>query len=596
MRYRRPLTLVVTIGLLLPGGASVALAASGGAALGQRLAGAAAPPAPPAHSTVTPLVGGPSHSTTLQVDASQMVVDDAHSHVFLVGSSGTQPGVAVMNFDGTLDTMIPISGASREALDTSTGILYVSRESAAEIDAIDTSSLTVTDTFPLPAPGNCPSDLAISSSLVWYSSDCADITNVGIGELDPSDGSSQYFQDVAGPFHVSLVASPALPNVLFAGMDQDEPPTLWKFDTTGGTLTQLATMDTHFLGGSGYYLEFLGASVTPDGQDLLYPSYDTVYTLKTSDLTLDTDAYPGGTYTDAGASSPDGAYVATGNSDPYPTFSVAVYPAHSTTADATFLMGTDTPMVAKGELAFSGDGGKLFAVAFDYGGPYAFEVFDGAQYPPGTLTISVSSHAPAYLGKVTVTAHLTDPPTTDDRQLTITEHTALGGTSAATGTMSGSQSWSHVFQMHRTSTFTASWNGDETHGAAAKSSSTVTVGSRTSVALLKSYKNVGGYHLYHYSAQCVNTHSTGCPHIQGTVTPSNAGSTVCFTTQEYLSGAWGHSVKLCGSLGSLSKATIVVYYTSRGIIGVPARTQVHFQGSSANRASTSGWGYFKITS
>jgi len=318
--------------------------------------------------------------------------------------------------------------------------------------------------------------------------------------------------------------------------------------------------------------------------------------VKTSDLSLDANSYPGGTYTSSGTATADGTYVATGNGDAYGSYSVAVYAAGATTPVNTFLNGPGTPMVSDGELAFSGDGSKLFAVAFEYGGPYAFEVFDGAQDPPGTLTISVSSHAPAFLGNVTVTTHLSNPATTDDRQLTITENTVLGGLSVATGTMNSSQTWSHVFQMHRTSTFTASWNGDETYGGASKTSLTVTVGSKASVLPIKSYKTVGGYHLYHYSAQCVSTHTTGCPHIQGTVAPSNAGSSVCFTTQEYVSGAWGHAQKLCGTLNSLSRTTIVIFYFGRGIIGYPLRSQVHFEGSSANRASTSGWGYFKVTS
>ena len=42
--------------------------------------------------------------------------------------------------------------------------------------------------------------------------------------------------------------------------------------------------------------------------------------------------------------------------------------------------------------------------------------------------------------------------------------------------------------------------------------------------------------------------------------------------------------------------TIVIFCYGRGIIGYPLRSQAHFDGSSANRASTSGWGYFKITS
>src|SRR2546427_672292 len=80
------------------------------------------------------------------------------------------------------------------------GAIYASRRTAGEIDAIDTGTLSVSATFPLPA-NVCPSSLALSSSLVWFSYRCDD-SHVGICSLDPSNGSTQLFPNTPSIFHV----------------------------------------------------------------------------------------------------------------------------------------------------------------------------------------------------------------------------------------------------------------------------------------------------------------------------------------------------------------------------------------------------------
>ena len=252
-------------------------------------------------------------------------------------------------------------------------------------------------------------------------------------------------------------------------------------------------------------------------------------------------------------------------------------------------------MVQPGCLAFSGDGTRLFVAAFDYSGPPTFQVFDDPEVPGGWLTLTLSSKNVPYMGKITATAQLVTPRGTSNKALTITEATVTGRTFTASGTMNGSHSFAHTFTMLRNASFEATWTGDAYYRPAERDSPPVYVGSQTDVKMLGSYGTSGAYHLYHYSTSCVNTHVTGCPRARATVVPSNPGETLCFTTQQYVGGKWTNGQSLCGALTSESQADVVVYYSSLGIIGVPFRTQAHFDRSPANRESTSPWRYFKVT-
>jgi hypothetical protein len=214
---------------------------------------------------------------------------------------------------------------------------------------------------------------------------------------------------------------------------------------------------------------------------------------------------------------------------------------------------------------------------------------------PGTLSISVSKTGVAYQGSVTVTAYLQTPVHPGNHSVTITSVSSTGGTNTISGTLDKFRKFSHTYKLSRTTSFHASWAGDERFDQTTSGTRKVTAGSVTKQSLSGSYAISGGYHLYHYSDQCVSSHQTGCPLDVTTVAPNNAGGQVCFSWQEYYSGAWHSGSSLCESLDGNSHAGMYLYYTGPGIIGFKTRLHVQFKGTSWNQGSTSGWVYLKVT-
>src|SRR5262245_32774859 len=126
------------------------------AILGTMVVGSGVPPADAAFpSTSLPLTG-----------ITEMVMDDAHSHLFISGYSalsnatfnGTaDSAVVVANADGSINTTFTgIDGAAGMFLDAANNKLYVAAYGGNAIQVIDTSTLTLGTSYDLGTAAACP--------------------------------------------------------------------------------------------------------------------------------------------------------------------------------------------------------------------------------------------------------------------------------------------------------------------------------------------------------------------------------------------------------------------------------------------------------
>jgi hypothetical protein len=261
-------------------------------------------------------------------------------------------------------------------------------------------------------------------------------------------------------------------------------------------------------------------------------------------------------------------------------------------------------MSADGTGAFSqsdappGQGTNLYTASVNADGVHAAASATAAvlaQYPPGTLVVTAARPTLPYRGLVTVTVHLTAPASTPNRTISIMSEPRIGRWVFVTGTMNAHQSFSHTFELSRTALFLGAWSGDDLTGPTNATSSPVTVGSITHQTMRYFYRVLNHYRLYHYSQNCVQTHTQGCPNALATVIPNNPGGALCFISQEYVRGSWTETKTACTQLSSDSHAILHVFYFSRHIIGVPLRSRARFEGTDANLASSSHWQYFRVT-
>ena len=105
----------------------------------------------------------------------------------------------------------------------------------------------------------------------------------------------------------------------------------------------------------------------------------------------------------------------------------------------------------------------------------------------------------------------------------------------------------------------------------------------------------GRYRLYRYTSRCPGAHR-GCPVFAVKLTPNHAGSPVFVTLQLHYRGSWHTASTTKFKLNAKSKAAIVFVYRDRGIIGIPTRVRVEFDGDADHLGRTSSWSYFKVIS
>jgi hypothetical protein len=345
-------------------------------------------------------------STTLPFTSfRQLVVDPANDHVFVsAGATGTS--IAVMNFDGTLDTTITNElGASGMVLVN--GDLWVAAQNSDTIDEIDTSTLTRVHSYSTGSVTK-PNNVAYAGGQLWFSYGECGFFEGGIASMDPSDGAvTTYASSIGFPTYCPDMASfPSLPNTLFTWESGLEPPTVNTYDISGAPSLQMSRFMTE--------LAFIRqVALSPDQTKLLVAA-GAPYVIKSfrlSDLQPSGTDYPTGPYpTGVDVTTVGGGQIAAGLYAPYDP-DVYVFTQDETTPSYSYDFNTSAPsgLMWDAGVAFSPDATVLFAVTGDLGDEVIFNV----------LTLSASSTTSSTSTSSTTTLTTTPPPTTTTTTTTL---------------------------------------------------------------------------------------------------------------------------------------------------------------------------------
>lgn len=289
-----------------------------------------------------------------------MVVDDTRGHLFVSQGPG-RDGVLVTSLEGVRVAMITGQpGASGLALSEDGQRLFVALANGDAVSVIDTSSLTEVARHPTGA-GTCPTDLAATSTHVWYGYGCSSgATNRGVGSLDlrTSPPTNRAYRILFASWPLVSVAG----DRMALGARRQSPAEVYTYDISSGEPVQLARS-----AGLGSDLQDL--QVTPDGAQVItgFGSDDYHSVWKTQDLSAD-GVYPSGARPRAGSISPDNSLVAVGSYAPFGENApdVRVFRREDSRLIRWWDFGTGYGMkLAERGLAFSSDGSRLYAVTTD---------------------------------------------------------------------------------------------------------------------------------------------------------------------------------------------------------------------------------------
>jgi hypothetical protein len=281
-----------------------------------------------------------------------VLVDSAHSHVFLTGGGST--GLVVRDLAGGAVTVVSNQpGASGLALSADGTRLYVGLDQGDAISAIDTTTLTEAARYPT-GTSTCPSSIAVSGTSVWFGYGCpSGGSSAGIGVLDLSGETPAVTLAKATGFS-------GRPTVVMAGthlVAGESGISSWDLRSYPADGTTLGTAVTRRIDG---FLNDLAA--TPDGADVVVacgsPYYHPRY--RVSDLAADgvygtNNPYPNAAATTAG-------FVAAGLQASYDS-DVNIY-TDGGTLFRSYDFGSYTLLQAGG-LAFGADG-TVYAVTGNY--------------------------------------------------------------------------------------------------------------------------------------------------------------------------------------------------------------------------------------
>lgn len=241
-----------------------------------------------------------------------IVVDDAHGHVFVSGSPDVPTGdvVSAFNFDGSAAGPITGGGSGTGGMAISGNYLYV--QDGGAIDKIDLTTMERVAFIPLTYPIGEPYDLELAGGRLWYSQSAGYIASV---TLDDTHTNEQFAVGSFGTPHLARATTATDNLVTMDTMGTPPGVQVWNVATgtpvlvhdnwnLDGTVTKIAKPD--------------GAALSADGNSLLGDSL----------MRGGIQAFPlGGPATgpmfatggisNAAAPSADGAAVAVGAFNPY---------------------------------------------------------------------------------------------------------------------------------------------------------------------------------------------------------------------------------------------------------------------------------------
>jgi hypothetical protein len=390
-----------------------------------------------------------------------VVVDDAHGHVFVTG--GGSEGVVVRDLEGgAVTTITNQPGASQMALSADGATLYVALATADAVSAISTTTLTETTRYAT-GSNTCPSRLAVNSGKVWFAYNCSYQWGGNLGSIDPAAQSPVTTGLLSGSWYGApgLQSSPAKPGLLVLAEFGISPTTLRLVDVSSGTPVLGASVQPGSNIGDWAITADGGQVVTACGAPYEHHAYST------------TDLSNAGAF---GTNHPYPNAVALGSSglvaggvngiyDP----DVYIYRADGSLVRSYEIGGyaNNDGGLNAGGLAFSSDESRLFAVTGGnaYGGPVRLHVLRDpgkasssiALTPPSSASVD---HALVVAGQLGSTVAIPAGQTiTVRRDSTYGTVDLPSRTTAADGTFSIPD----VLTQRGTYGYTATWAGDGTH-------------------------------------------------------------------------------------------------------------------------------------
>lgn len=504
-----------------------------------------------------------------------IAVDGTHDHAFVSGGSGTS-SIVVLDFDGNIVGTIPgQQGASGMVVDESTGTLYAALRDGTAISRIDTATLTETSRMSV-APLSLPTNLALAGGKLWFAHSCQEGGGTGSINLDGTGVKDETSLPGYCPTFATTAGNANLVAVGDVGLS---PTTLYVYDvsTDPPTLVQSAWNP----GGAGNLRDL---AFTPDALGVLSAS-GAPYMIQeflAGDLSL-AGTYPTGPYPTAVAVTNDGAYVAAGADASYDD-DVFVFPVGDTTPIRTWDFGSTGKTLVAGGLAFSPDAGRLFATSTnDATGKLDFRVYNNpaVRLVATTTSLSASASTVAYGNSVTLTAHVAGPGGGTMRLYA----QPYGGTKTLlrTSAVNSAGNASFTVQPPAKTTYTAEFVENDTYAASTSSARTVSVRSRTTIALSGGYGSSGKYRLYHVRRNA---------YMRCTVVPNHVGRALKFVVQRYASGTWRTIATGSYPIDSTGSSYAYFYTNLRSSY----RARCVFAGDADHLGSKSVWKYLKFTS
>jgi hypothetical protein len=311
----------------------------------------------PAHAT-EPVVSDPLDLPAVTAFA----VDSAHGQL-LFGSGTKQNGVLVTDLSGvTVTTLAASAGISDIAVSADGTVAYAAASAPlAKIYKIDLASLTVVDTYTLPA-ADCVSSLAVvSPTSVAFGFTC-DSQFGGVGNLNPA---TRVVTSVSGPYYNPFVRAVPHTTRFISGSIGLSPAQAALWDVATGTPTSVISLNSL---GTCESLEDL--AVAPGGATFVaacgYPYYHAEYS--TTDFSA-VATYATNPYPTAAAFSPNGSLLAAGMNGLYQN-DVALFHHTASNTSAVFSLDytdsdTAEPTTPPHGLAFSADSSQLYSLAED---------------------------------------------------------------------------------------------------------------------------------------------------------------------------------------------------------------------------------------
>ncbi|MEA2499281.1 MAG: hypothetical protein QOH26_1686 [Actinomycetota bacterium] len=505
-----------------------------------------------------------------------MVVDAQHDHVFVSSGAGGS-SISVLNFSGAVvKTITGEPGASAMALDGTN--LYVLLANSAAVDVIDTTTLTETDSFSVPLPGDGTQLVKLGDRLWFGTGECSSWGGK-LTSLDVTDGTVNSYGSAEGARDfdcTGLAASDAAPTTLLTYDMGLSPPTIYKYDISSGA--PVLTDDQRMEASAG----FRDIAFSADGTKM-YTASGAPYEIEVfnvSDLSK-IGSLPTGAYPTAVEVAPDGT-VAAGKDASYDP-DVLLFPAGDSTPEKSFDFGEGTQNnLLSGALKLSPDQEKVFVVTGGFREKSMFRVLAKNAKPTST-SIEVSKSKVRSGAQVTVTGKLSMEGALAGQSLAI--YKSVGGGSKtlvkrAKVTTGGKVT--ATLRVREKTAFTAVYEGDGLHLPSKSRAKTVNVLIVTTARMSGFYDTKDKYRLYHYGDNVFLT---------ATVSPNFAGSPIKFVVQIRSGSSWNTVTAQEFALDGSSHFTMFLMNMPRG----EYREKAVFPAGTGHLGDASPWQYVKVT-